>query len=113
MTTVLILFRVANYDEWRPRYDSAVERTIGIKSAQVWRGQDDPDLVAVAEVFESREAAKAALSDPGLEDEMAADGVDVSSVRVELLDDAGTSNAEPMSISAGSDLPIARTVILR
>jgi hypothetical protein len=89
MTTVLILFRVANYDEWRPRYDSAVERTIGIESAQVWRGQDDPDLVAVAEVFESREAAKAALSDPGLEDEMAADGVDVSSVRVELLDDAG------------------------
>src|SRR4029450_3473859 len=51
MTTVLILFRVANYDEWRPRYDSAVERTIGIESAQVWRGQDDPDLVAVAEVF--------------------------------------------------------------
>jgi hypothetical protein len=59
------------------------------RSAQVWRGQDDPDFVAVAEVFESREAANAALSDPGLPDEMAADGVDVSSVRVELLDDAG------------------------
>jgi hypothetical protein len=41
-------FRVANFDEWRPGYDSAVERTIGIKSVQVWRGQDDPDLVAVA-----------------------------------------------------------------
>lgn len=54
MTTVLILCRVANYDEWRPRYDGAVEPTIGIKSAQVWRGQADPDLVAIAEVFESR-----------------------------------------------------------
>ena len=82
MTTVLILLRVANFDEWRPRYDRAVERTTGIRSAQVWRGQDDPDLVAVVEVFESREAAN-------LEDEMAADGVDLSSVRVEFLDDAG------------------------
>ena len=63
--------------------------TIGIKSAEVWRGQDDPDLVAVAEVFESREAANAALSDPGLQDQMASDGVDLSSVRVEILDDAG------------------------
>ncbi len=45
--------------------------------------------MAVVEVFESREAANAAFSDPGLEDEMAADGVDLSSVRVEFLDDAG------------------------
>jgi hypothetical protein len=66
-----------------------VERTIGIESAQVWRGQDDPDLVAVAEVFESREAANAAFADPSLQDQMAADGVDLSSVRVEFLDDAG------------------------
>ena len=89
VTTVLILFRVANYDEWRPRYDNALERTIGVKSAQVLCGQDDPDLVVIVEVFESREAARAALSVPGLQDEMAADGVDLSSVRVEFLDDAG------------------------
>jgi hypothetical protein len=66
-----------------------VERTIGIKSAHVWSGQDDPNLVAIAEVFESREAAEAAVSAPGLEDEMAADGVDLPSVRVEFLDDTG------------------------
>jgi quinol monooxygenase YgiN len=89
MTTVLILFRVANYDEFRPRYDDAVERTVGIISAHVWRGQDDPNLVVVAEVFESREAANAAFADPDLQDQMAADGVDLSSVRVEFLDDAG------------------------
>ena len=89
MTTVLILFRVANFDEWRPRYDRAVERTTGIRSAEIWRGQDDPDLVAVVEVFESREAANAVFSNPGLQDEMAADGVDLSSVRVEFLYYAG------------------------
>ena len=89
MTTVLILCRVADYIEWRPRYNDAVERTIGIKSAQVWRGQADSNLVAIAEVFESREAADAALSTPGLQDEMAADGVDLLSVRVEFLDDTG------------------------
>ena len=70
-------------------YERVVERTTGIRSAEVWHGQDDPDLVALVEVFESREAANAAFSDPGLEDEMAADGVDLSSVRVEFLDDAG------------------------
>jgi hypothetical protein len=89
MTTVLILFRVADYDEFRPRYDDAVARTIGIKSAQVWRGQDDPNLIAVTEVFESREAANTAFADPGLQAQMAADGVELSSVRVEFLDDAG------------------------
>ena len=89
VTTVLILFRVASFDEWRPRYDNALERTIGVKSAQILGGQDDPDLVVIVEVFESREAARAALSVPDLQDEMAADGVDLSSVRVEFLDDAG------------------------
>lgn len=48
--TVLIRFPVAIFDEWRPRYDNALERTIGVKSAQVLRGQDDPDLVVIAEV---------------------------------------------------------------
>jgi hypothetical protein len=89
MTTALILFRVADFDEFRPRYDDAVARTIGFKSAQVWRGQDDPNLVVVAETFESPKAARAAFSAPGLEDEMAADGVDLASVRVEFLDAAG------------------------
>ena len=89
MTTVLILFRVANYETFRPRYDDAVERTIGIKSAQLWRGQDDPNFVVVAEDFESAEAARAALSAPGLQEAMAAEGVDLASVRVEFLEDAG------------------------
>jgi heme-degrading monooxygenase HmoA len=90
MTTALILCRVADYEKWRPRYESALQETIGIKSAHVWRRQDDPNLVAIAEVFESREAANAAFSVPGLREVMAADGVDLSSVRLEFLDDAGS-----------------------
>ena len=87
MTTALILFRVADYEVWRPRYNDALESTIGIKSAHIWRGEDDPNLVVVTEVFESREAANAAFSAPGLQDVMAADGVDLSSVQVEFLED--------------------------
>ena len=53
------------------------------------RGQDDPNLVAVIETFESREIADALLNDPAVEEAMIKDGVDLSSVRVEYLEDVG------------------------
>jgi len=89
MTTVLILCRVADYDAFRPGYDDSVDMFDQVLTSQVLRGQDDPNLVAIIETFESREIAEALLNDPAVEEAMINDGVDLSSVRVEYLDDVG------------------------
>ena len=89
MTTVLMLFRVADYERWRPLYDDSVEMFDQVQSSQVLRGQDDTNLVAIIETFESREIAETLFSDPAVEEAMIRDGVDMASVRVEYLDDVG------------------------
>ena len=89
MVTVLIRCRVADYDFWRPRYDTAVERDTesdGLLSTHVWRGQDDPNLVVIIEAYESRESAEALMNNPPIQAEMVADGVDPSSVQLDFLD---------------------------
>ena len=89
MTTVLILCRVADYDAFRPGYDDSVDMFDQVLTSQVLRGQDDPNLVAIIETFESREIAEAVFSDPAAEEAMIRDGVELASVRVEYLDDVG------------------------
>ena len=89
MTTLMVRFRVADYDTWRPQYDGAMERgSEVIRSYRVWRGQDDLNLVYTEETFDSREVAEALLADPGIQQEMKDHGVDVSSVQFDWLDDA-------------------------
>ena len=87
MTTVLCRCRVADYDSWRPGYEQAVQATPSIRSIRTWRGQDDPNLVVVEETFDTREAANAAWSAPGLEAEMEAHGIDMASLWVEYFDE--------------------------
>lgn len=90
MVTLLVRCRVADYDFWRPRYDTAVARDkgLGLRSSQVWRSQDDPNLVVVMETYESRESAEALMNDPAVHAEMVADGVDLASAQVDFLDPA-------------------------
>ncbi|HXH97078.1 MAG TPA: antibiotic biosynthesis monooxygenase [Gaiellaceae bacterium] len=92
MTTVLCRCLVADYDAWRPGYDHAVQVTPGIRAFRLWRSQDDPNLVVIEETFDSREEAQAAWTSAETEAAMAADGVDMSSVWIEYLDEivAGT-----------------------
>lgn len=87
MVTLLIRCRVADYDFWRPRYDAAVTRDteLGVLSSQVWRGQDDPNLVVIIETYDSRESAEALMNSPAIQAEMVADGVDPSSVQIDFL----------------------------
>ena len=90
MVTVLIRCRVADYDFWRPRYDTAVARDTGeagLVSHKVWRGQDDPNLVVIIETHESRESAETLMNSPDIQAEMVADGVDPSSVQLDFLDE--------------------------
>ena len=90
MVTLLIRCKVADYDFWRPRYDTAVARDsgLGLRSSRVWRSQDDPSLVVIMETYESRDAVEALLVNPDVQAEMVADGVDVSSAQLDFLDDA-------------------------
>jgi hypothetical protein len=87
MTTVLCFCRVADYDAWRPGYERALEAFTEIRSYRIWRGQDDPNLVAIEETFDSREIAQAVWDNPQTEQAMRDDGIDMSSLRIEYLDE--------------------------
>jgi heme-degrading monooxygenase HmoA len=93
MTTVLIInHRVADYEAWRPHFDRAMEAewSSGTRSYQVWRGQDDPNLVIVAQTFDSREAAEAFSASSPLREAMGRAGVIESSVQVDYLDEVAS-----------------------
>jgi len=94
MTTVLIHHRVADYNAWRPEYDRAMKAdwTKDIRAYRVWRGQDDPNLIVVANTFDSRPAAEAVINNATLREAMGRGGVIESSVRIDYVDEvaAGT-----------------------
>jgi hypothetical protein len=90
MTTVLCHCRVADYDVWRRGYDHAVEVTPGIRTLRAWRGQDDPNLVMVAETFDTREEAHAAWTSAETLAAMEADGIDMSSLWVDYFDEVSS-----------------------
>ena len=92
MTTVLCTCHVTDYDAFRPGYDKALE-VFGehIRSWRLWRGQDDPNTIVVEEVFESRDLAEAIWTDPKTKAAMEADGIDMSTVQIQYLDEVGSS----------------------
>jgi quinol monooxygenase YgiN len=90
MTTVLCHCRVADYDAFRPGYDHAVQVTPGIRTYRVWRGQDDPNLVVIEETFDSRDEAEAAWTSAETQAGMAADGIEMATVRIEYFDEVGS-----------------------
>ena len=91
-TTVLCRCQVADYERWRPGYDHAVQVTPGLRTFRHWRGQDDPNLVVIEETFDTREEAQAAWTSAEAQAAMEADGIDMSSMRIEYFDevDSGT-----------------------
>ena len=91
MTTVFCYFRVADYDFWRAGYARAIEATKEVRSFQIWRGEDDRSYVITAETFDSREIAEAIWTSQETKDAMKGDGIDMSSVRVEYLDEVAPS----------------------
>ena len=92
MTTVLISHRVADYDAWKIVYDEVYAGPLAsaVLTHRIWRGQDDPNLVVIEETYESREAAEATLTNPALADAVAGAGVDLSSLRIDYLDEVAT-----------------------
>jgi hypothetical protein len=93
MTTVLVRFRVADFDNWRRGYEADLAGPLGkdVLSSRIWRGQDEPNLVMLEETFESRDAAEAAVSDPAVLDAMARDGVDAASAQLDYWTEVSAS----------------------
>jgi hypothetical protein len=87
MVTVLCACHVADFDRWLQGYLLDVEETGDVRSFRVWRGQDDPDMVTIMEMFDSRETAEAAMSSADVFEAMKRDGVDLSSLQVQFLDE--------------------------
>jgi quinol monooxygenase YgiN len=90
MTTAIAVHRVADYDTWRPVYDSLDEarKGAGVTYAQVLRSQDDPNLIIVRHDFGDRAAADSFFGSPELKQGMEEAGVDTSSLQVYLTDQA-------------------------
>lgn len=90
MTTAIVLHRVADYDSWRPVYDSLgrARSAAGVTDQHVLRSQDDPNLVIVRHDFADRAAAEAFFGSAELEQGMAEAGVDASTVQIHLTDPA-------------------------
>jgi hypothetical protein len=89
MTTVFAYHRVADYNFWRAGYARAIAATPEVRSYHIWRGQDDPNYVITAENFDSREVAESVWTSEETKSAMKADGIDMSTVVVEYVDEAG------------------------
>ena len=92
MTTILVRCRVADYESWRHSYEQFFASPLGshVRSARIWRGQDDPNVVVLAETYDSREVAEADATNPAMEEAMVRDGVDLASVSMDYLDNVGS-----------------------
>jgi hypothetical protein len=91
MVTLLIHHRVADYDAWRPVYDRVTSGPMGerVRSHQILRGMDDPNLVVIVETYDSREDAEWSINHPDLPAVLVESGVDMDSVRLDYLEEVG------------------------
>jgi quinol monooxygenase YgiN len=92
-TVTIVHHRVADYGAWKQVYDGVrdMQRAGGVLQHAVLRPADDPGMVVVVHTFDSSDAAKAFFDNPDLKGAMEQAGVDVSSLRIEFLqeEDAG------------------------
>jgi quinol monooxygenase YgiN len=89
-TTVIGTFRVSDYEHWRAGYEQAVRSDPALLSYRIWRGQDDPKGIMVAETFDSRSYAETAWRHEATREAMARDGIDLSSLQFEFYDEIGS-----------------------
>jgi quinol monooxygenase YgiN len=92
MVSVLIHHRVADYDSWKRGYDAIMEGPLAsnVRAYRIWRGCDDPNLVILCETYESREAVNATFANPVLLEAIAATGVEMPSLRVDIADEVAS-----------------------
>ncbi len=82
--------RVRDFDAWKQVYDSVgeMQRAGGVREQAVLRAPDDPGMVVVVHTFDDRAAAERFFEEnPDLRDAMGRGGVELDSVKLELLED--------------------------
>ncbi len=96
MITVLVNHRVADYEEWKAAYDriDAGPLASDVRSYRIWRGLDDPNLVILAETFESREIAETVFAHPDLAAEIGKSGVDMDSMEIHFLEEVASAEKQ-------------------
>ena len=94
MPLCMLREEVADYDAWRKGfYDDlgahAEEMAgVGITLQAAYRDADDPNVVLTLIRFASRAQGEAMLADPAMQAAMAANGVDIATLRAEWYEDA-------------------------
>lgn len=86
-TIVICHCRVRDFEHWKAGYERAVSADPEILGYRIWRGQDDHSLVVVEETYASRSHAELMFSHPATREAMERDGVDLSSVWLDYLDE--------------------------
>jgi hypothetical protein len=89
MTIVFAYHRVADYGFWRAGYARAIAATPEVRFYRIWRGQDDPNYVITAQSFNPREVAERVWTSEETKIAMEADGMDMSTVIIEYVEEAG------------------------
>jgi heme-degrading monooxygenase HmoA len=93
-TIALVRHRVADYDDWKPVYDSfaPTQAEHGVRAHQVLRSTDDPNDVIVTHAFDTPSEAQAFFAMPELKQAMNEAGVKADSVTISYFDEveAGT-----------------------
>ena len=85
--------QLADYDAWRTGFyahfdaNAAEFANAGVSLEAVYRDADDPNVILTTIRFGSREQGEAMLADPGSRAAMEANGVDLSTLRVEWYED--------------------------
>jgi hypothetical protein len=97
MTTAFAYHRVADYDFWRAGYARAIAATPEVRSYRIWRGLDDSNYVITAEVFDSREIAERLWTAEETKAAMQADGIDMSTVIIEYVEEVGSESRSGQS----------------
>ena len=87
-TIVICHCRVRDFEHWKAGYERAVGADPEILGYRIWRGQDDHSLVVVEETHASRSHAELMFSHPATREAMERDGVDLSSVWLDYLDES-------------------------
>lgn len=88
MITAFVLHRVADYDAWRVVYDDFgdAQKAGGVTHEEVWRSQDDPNLVFIRHDFGDRAAAEAFFTGTELKETMMQAGVDASTMQIHYVE---------------------------
>jgi hypothetical protein len=85
--------QLADYDAWRTGFYADINRnaaqmqSVGVSLEAVYREADDPNLILTTFRFASRQQGEAMLADPASRPALEANGVDLSTLRVEWYEE--------------------------